>query len=146
MLWNILLTRLRHLKGKNNMTRDDAKLWMVEMRWQLLQKYRQLSELKEHFEIDDKEIFNVLTSYAVLLYLDDLPQPIFGVYEAFDAADLEAIVYGTDAEATSIAETNQQDTADADLSGNMEAGETLEVGYPADYYRGSIGEFPVDSD
>jgi hypothetical protein len=119
---------------------------MTDMRWQLLQKYRQLSELKEHFELEDKEIFNVLTSHAVLLYLDDAPQAIFEVYEAFDAEDLEAIVYGSDAEATAIAETNQQATSDADLSSEVEAGESLEMGYAGSYNEGFERELLVDSD
>lgn len=109
------------------MTRQDALNWMADMRFQLLEKYRQLSELKTNFDIPDEEIFNVLTSHAVLLYLDDEPQPIFGVYEAFDSADLGAIVYGTQAEIEAIAQANQQATSDADLSCSMETGESPEV-------------------
>jgi hypothetical protein len=111
------------------MTKTDARYWMHDNRWTLLQKFRQLSELKAHFEIEDSEIFNVLTSHAVLLYLDDNPMPIFEAYEAFESEDIEAIVYGSQAETEAIAIANNADAAASDLSSEMATGEPPEVGY-----------------
>ena len=118
------------------MTRQDAKLWMIDMRFQLLAKYRSLSELKAHFEIDEAELFNVLTSHAVLLYLDEAAVDMFEAYSAFEAEDLQAIVYGTQAEIETIAKTNQSGTSDEDLPGQLEGGATLEVGYSGNDYTG----------
>jgi len=100
--------------------KEDIRNWLVDYRFQIISKYRQLSELKEPFGLDETDVIGLLTNHLVLLYLDENPGPIFDVYELMGLEDVERVVYGTQAEIETIVEVNQQSAPDEDITSDLE--------------------------